>query len=298
MNRPSVDVAVVMRNEAEHLPALIDGLRALDYPPEKLRFLFADNASTDDSPALARSLLAGLDATIVRFPRNLGFAGAYARLLVHCTGEMLALINADAKPDRRWLRALVERMRRDDDAGVCESRQSPIELDKPFDADTGETSWCSAGGMLIRRRALDEVGFFDPAFFIDFEDVDLCWRMWLSGWRCVYVPDSVYEHYGPAEEGDSSSLPPERRLCRVRNRWFMSLIYGSARDVLGSTAAMLAPRRLLSGPTFAIGALAAFGQALHLLGRRRALRGRRSPWVDLDKMSVGVKRRADTDEPG
>ncbi|MBN2566435.1 MAG: glycosyltransferase family 2 protein [Candidatus Eisenbacteria bacterium] len=289
MRRPSVDVAVVMHNEASHLPALIDALRAQDYPQEQTHFVFADNASTDGSFALARRLLSGVDATVIRFRRNYGFAGGYVRALDHCRGELLALINADTEPEPPWLRALVDRMLDDPAVGVCEARQMPLELDKPYDPVTFETSWCSAGGMLIRRRALDDVGFFDPIFFIYFEDVDLCWRMWLNGWKCVYVPGSAYRHSGPVHERGPSSLPPRRRLCSVRNRWYMSVIYGSPSDVLRSTAAMLSPGRWSAGIEVCLGAVRALGDIFHLLHRRRRHARRHSPRVDFSKISVGVK---------
>ncbi|NOZ23888.1 MAG: glycosyltransferase family 2 protein [Planctomycetes bacterium] len=289
MQRPTVDVAVVMRNEAEHLPALIGGLRAQDYPLGRIHFVFADNGSTDGSADLAENLLAGLNAIVLRLKRNVGFTGGYLRALERCHSEMLALINADTKPEPNWLGALVDRMQSDPGIGICESRQMPLELDKPYDPETGETSWCSGGGMLIRRKALDEVGFFDPIFFIYFEDVDLCWRMWLNGWKCVYVPQSAYHHYGPAEQRDPTALPPARRLQYIRNRWYMSMIYGSAYDILHSAAALLSPTRLAGSPEIAAGTLSAFANMFHLLQRRRLIGRKRSPYVSLSRMSVGVK---------
>ena len=48
--------------------------------------------------------------------------------------------------------------------------------------------------MLVRRERLLELGGFDETFFMDFEDLDLCWRAWLRGWASVYVPDAVVRH--------------------------------------------------------------------------------------------------------
>lgn len=48
--------------------------------------------------------------------------------------------------------------------------------------------------MLVRRKRLLELGGFDETFFMDFEDIDLCWRAWLRGWSSVHVPDASLRH--------------------------------------------------------------------------------------------------------
>jgi GT2 family glycosyltransferase len=52
----------------------------------------------------------------------------------------------------------------------------------------------NGGAMLVRRAALLDLGGFDETMFMDFEDLDLCWRAWLRGWTSVYVPDAVVRH--------------------------------------------------------------------------------------------------------
>jgi GT2 family glycosyltransferase len=51
-----------------------------------------------------------------------------------------------------------------------------------------------AGAALYRRAMLDDVGFFDAAFFAYYEDTDLAWRGRLAGWRCVTAPGAVVYH--------------------------------------------------------------------------------------------------------
>ena len=52
----------------------------------------------------------------------------------------------------------------------------------------------NAGAMLLRRRMLLELSGFDESFFMDFEDLDLCWRAWMRGWPSVYVPTATVRH--------------------------------------------------------------------------------------------------------
>jgi GT2 family glycosyltransferase len=48
--------------------------------------------------------------------------------------------------------------------------------------------------MLVRRERLLELGGFDETFFLEWEDLDLCWRAWLRAWPSVYVPQAQLRH--------------------------------------------------------------------------------------------------------
>ena len=49
--------------------------------------------------------------------------------------------------------------------------------------------------LLIRAQALKDVGHFDETYFMYFEDIDLCRRMWQKGWKVCYVPHASFVHY-------------------------------------------------------------------------------------------------------
>jgi GT2 family glycosyltransferase len=71
-----------------------------------------------------------------------------------------------------------------------------------------EVDWVSGACILLRRSALEEVGYFDERFFIYWEDADLCRRMWQKGWKVVYFPQATVYHY----VGGSSRLKPIRSI--------------------------------------------------------------------------------------
>ena len=50
--------------------------------------------------------------------------------------------------------------------------------------------------LLLRRSALEQVGFLDERFFVYFEEVDLCLRLRQAGWRVVFVPEAEITHFG------------------------------------------------------------------------------------------------------
>jgi hypothetical protein len=64
-----------------------------------------------------------------------------------------------------------------------------------FDARSDRAvDWVIGGAMLVRREARQRVGPLDERFFLYFEDVDWCFRMWQAGWEVLYTPDSRMVH--------------------------------------------------------------------------------------------------------
>ena len=68
--------------------------------------------------------------------------------------------------------------------------------------------WVSGACMLVRRKAIDDVGLFDEQFFMYWEDADLCKRMWENGWKVAYFPKASIVHH----VGCSSSKRPLRSI--------------------------------------------------------------------------------------
>jgi GT2 family glycosyltransferase len=68
-------------------------------------------------------------------------------------------------------------------------------LMRDFDhASVRPVDWVLGGCLLVRREALARCGAMDERFFLYFEDVDWCYRMWQSGFEVVYCPDARFVH--------------------------------------------------------------------------------------------------------
>jgi GT2 family glycosyltransferase len=73
----------------------------------------------------------------------------------------------------------------------------------------------SGGAVFLRANVLAELGGFDAAFFMYYEDVDLSWRMRLHGYDIVYEPRASVVH---RHAGSSSHDSPLIRAYSMRNR--------------------------------------------------------------------------------
>jgi GT2 family glycosyltransferase len=216
-----------------------------------------DNGSRDGSVDFVRTRFPGV--RIVALGENLGFAGAYDRVLrdESLLGDrpMVALLNNDVRVGPGWLAPLCDAMALDDVA-ICGSRMlsaagthvdhaggqvaligGGVDLDKfapatAVDETPRETGFACGAALLLRRCAYLELGGFDPAYVIYHEDVDLSWRAWLMGFRVLHVPASVVYHEGGALMGHAES--PRRLFLSQRNRWRNLLrLSGPSRLVAG-----------------------------------------------------------------
>lgn len=211
-----VSVVLVNFRGADDTITAIEELGKLDWPQDRLEIVVVENASGDDSAERIRA--AAPHVRLIESSSNDGFAGGCNRGVAASTGEIIALLNNDARPDREWISAAVARFRTSPEIGGVASRVLDWEGERVDYIDAGMT-WYGMGykpltgdpvpkrepgvhdvlfgtgsAMFIRRDVYDALGGFDERYFMFFEDVDLGWRLNLAGWRFVYEPASTAYH--------------------------------------------------------------------------------------------------------
>lgn len=237
---PSVDIMVVSYNSARWLDGFLDSLRRLDYPAERLRLVFVDNGSRDNTLAKMQTAANDLNMPLKLIPtgQNLGFTGGYEHAFRYGDAEYYFVVNLDTVIEPDAITLLIQRLERDPKIGIAEARQAPREHPKYYDPITGETSWCSGACMMIRAKALRQIGGgFERSFFMYLEDIDLSWRMWLHGWKCIYVPEAVVQHF--TEDLDPKKTPKTQHYYTMRNGALMRAMYGTRMDLFLHYLAML-----------------------------------------------------------
>jgi GT2 family glycosyltransferase len=132
--------------------------------------------------------------------------------------------------------------------------------------------------MLVRRDRFLALGGFDETFFLEFEEIDLCWRAWLRGWETVHVADAVVRHHV------GGATPPELRTRRLRSAHHNRVRFAlkclppraAARVVAGQLVATA------RHPLLGVPALARVAAELpEILGARRAIRPTRETFERL-----------------
>jgi GT2 family glycosyltransferase len=216
---------VVSYRSAVDLPQCIAALRReLTHPSD--RIVVVDNASTDDSVLVAHA--AG--AAVVALPRNVGFGAGCNRGAAQAPGQDVLLVNPDAVAQPNSVAALRNALAADSRRGAVGPRIQRTDggpepgcrrsfprpkvaffrlarLDRllprrfgaynRLDTDAATAGPIEAGSgaaLLVRRRSWDEIGGFDESFFMYGEDLDLCYRLSLAGWRAWYEPAASFVH--------------------------------------------------------------------------------------------------------
>jgi GT2 family glycosyltransferase len=220
---PTVSVIILNYNGCDYIETCLLSLLDLEFPKEQLEIIIVDNGSTDNSTDLIQSKFP--DIRLIRNETNLGFSRAANQGAASAKGEYLAFLNNDMRVAKNWLKALLQAIQREPEIGCIGSLVmnwdgtavdfwgrsddlfglDPIPSNPPAPASVSSsnkyTMFASGGAMLIRRDVFQELGGFDVDYFMYHEDVDLGWRLWLRGYKCVLTPLSVVYHKGGASSG-------------------------------------------------------------------------------------------------
>lgn len=207
--------------------------------------IVVDNASGDDTREVVARMLP--QARILASADNLGFGRANNLGLAQVRTPYALLLNPDARLDEDALDALLDAARRHPEAAIV----APVLYDAPgrvgdffrgpFHAPASHpapepagdlcTEFVTGAAMLLRMDLMRGVGFFDPWFFLYFEDDDLCLRVRRAGHPILVARGARVEHHVR-----QSSRPSAGRVYRRAYTMTLSKLY-ITRKYLGAAAA-------------------------------------------------------------
>lgn len=217
---PTATLVIVTFNSSDALAACAHALTGLTVT-NGFELIIVDNASHDDSVAVARQLLPY--AQIIANTHNRGFAAAVNQGVAAGSGRIVATLNPDTVVTPTWLQALIDVLDADATIGIVGSAISDFDgvlthtggdyhpltfhtqhHDAPND-QLSDVPYVTGAGIAMRRTDWQQVGGFDEGFFpAYFEDVDLCMRVRGMGLRCVYNPQAQIRHNESSSTGKYS----------------------------------------------------------------------------------------------
>ncbi len=251
-------VVILNYNTEDYLRRFLPGLLA-SCKGQDAEVIVADNASSDGSAALMKAVFP--DVKYIQLEENYGYTGGYNRALQEIDSEYFTLINSDIEVPDGWLQPLVEWMDSHPDCGACGPKLLDYnardtfeyagaaggKLDRygyPFcrgrvlqhiEKDCGQYDkpanvlWVSGACLMVRGSVWKALGGLDERFFAHMEEIDLCWRMQLRGWKVTLVPASHVYHIG------GGTLPNESPFkLRLNFRNNLLLLENNLPATLGS----------------------------------------------------------------
>ncbi len=238
----SFNTCAILRECLDSVASEIEGFRA--------EVLVVDNASTDGSPEMIEREFP--QVRLMRSTVNLGFGAANNLALAEATGRYFVLLNSDAffapgalaiavrhmdetpecglggcrlvgrdgtsQPSSRCFHSVLG------DAVVLTGLAAKYPRSKVFgrfdrtwadEQAPATVDWVPGAFTILRPQALAKVGYFDPAFFLYYEEVDLCLRFSRAGIPVWYWPDIVVVHIGGESSRQLKSLEFSPRAAQV-----------------------------------------------------------------------------------
>lgn len=221
---PKVSIVILNWNGRRYLEQFLPFVLSTRY--SNYEVVIADNGSTDDSLSFLASNYPSL--RVILFPENYGFAKGYNEALKQVEAGYYVLLNSDVEVEPGWLQPMVDLLESDKSIAACQPKilsynnKNMFEyagaaggwLDKygyPFakgrvfdiiEEDKGQYDqtepifWASGAALFIRPAVFHAMKGFDEYFFAHQEEIDLCWRIQLSGHTIYSCPPSVVYHIG------------------------------------------------------------------------------------------------------
>ena len=150
-----------------------------------------DNASQDGSVEMVSTCFP--DVYLIANQQNKGFAAANNQALRLAKGRYVILLNPDTVLLGDALETMVQFMDRHAEAGLTEYKMKTFSFGVVEEVDA-----VSGAALMVRKKIFDEAGFMDEGYFMFFEDVDLCRRVRLKGYKIYFVPTAAIMHFGGA----------------------------------------------------------------------------------------------------
>lgn len=221
---PKIAVVILNWNGRNYLEKFLPSVILSSY--SNFEVIVADNASSDDSVTFLQQHYPQI--RIIRLDKNFGFAAGYNKALSQVDAAYYMILNSDVEVQIRWLEPLAGLLESDRKIAACQPKILSYNnrdqfdyagaaggwLDKygyPFakgrifedcEKDEGQYDqsepifWASGAALFIRSEVFHEMKGFDEYFFAHQEEIDLCWRIQLAGYKVYSCPLSVVHHVG------------------------------------------------------------------------------------------------------
>ncbi|MEP6597001.1 MAG: glycosyltransferase family 2 protein [Ginsengibacter sp.] len=221
---PSVAIVILNWNGKQFLEQFLPSVTCTTY--NNYSIIIADNASEDDSVLFVQENYPQIK--ILQNTINEGFAKGYNIALKQVDADYYVLLNSDVEVQPGWMEPVIELMESDaiiaacqpkilsyqnkkkfEYAGACggwvDSVGYPFNRGRIFDIcefDEGQYDqatpvfWATGAAFFVRAEIFNLMEGFDEFFFAHQEEIDLCWRMQLAGYKIFVQPASVVYHVG------------------------------------------------------------------------------------------------------
>ena len=170
----------------------------------------------------------------IRNKENVGYPKGVNQGVKVSSGDLIAVANNDIKVSPNWIKVTQEVFERLPKAGTLHFKM--VGYDEPFSLDNkvwdkGRERWCHGSFFVIRRKVIEEIGYYDENYGLGgYDDWDLQKRIRDAGYTTVYTNGAAFQHK------DSSTLNTLENKARAtsdnKNREYFKSKFNEYPEVL------------------------------------------------------------------
>ncbi len=238
---PQISIVILNWNGRDDTLACLDSVFRIEYP--SFDVIVADNGSVDGSVSAVRAQFPSVH--IIENKANLGFAGGNNPAIFHALtsgAEFIFLLNNDTVVDSGILRAFIDASNRIPNAGIFGAKiyyfakkdtiwyaggwwnqrnlrfgdYGANQVDYGQFDEISRTDWVIGCALFARAEVFKNVGLLEEKFFLNYEEIDFCFRAKSAGYDCAFTPFArVWHKVSVSFGGDNSPL---KAYFNERNR--------------------------------------------------------------------------------
>ncbi len=237
LQKPELSIVILNYNTKNLLVNCLESLKKVKDEVD-FEIIVVDNGSTDDSVVTIKKNYSS-EVELIESKRNLGFAAGNNLAKSQCHDDYVLFLNSDTEIYPKTLQKTVAYLRQRKNVGAltCRLEMKNGKLDpdsrrafptpwKSFTHFSGlgkifphsklfsqyrlghisenklqEVEVIQAAFFLTRRKILDKVGWFDEDYFLNGEDIELCWQIKKAGYKIIYYPKVSILHIKKGSKG-------------------------------------------------------------------------------------------------
>ena len=215
MEKPKLSIITVNFGQSKNIQKLWISLQK--FPPAcAFEFIIVDNVSArNEGEKLNKCVEQEKNVHVIQLSKNLGYGGGNAEGARFATGEILAIINPDIEVKENCLDELIHALEIQRDIGIVvpvletfdgkilqNTRRFPtlwgltwrrlfgrqFLKKKDLLRSPKSVEWVQGSFLVMRKSLFEDLGGFDPRFFLFLEDTDLCRRVWEKKLKVLQIP--------------------------------------------------------------------------------------------------------------
>ena len=239
MAKQFVTIFIPTHNDCLDLSACIESIRCLDYPKQSMEILIWDNSSQDNTIQMVRKQFLKMkeegwsNLSLIEWNKNDGSYIPYNLGLQHMSPrtEFILGLDADVELEPATLLSLIDACK-DDQVATVGARSVYYDFPERTAHGAGfvnlwigsysekdtqkgiECDYVIGCCWLLKKAIFEELGRFDPDYYINQWEVDYCLRAKKNGYKIIYEPKAIALHKIP----DMGTRNPERLYYLYRNK--------------------------------------------------------------------------------